>query len=95
MISNQSYFYKILESVSKELAYVARELENSMFSSPRTMLMHAGIFVETFLLKTIKIGSLQVEPRSTLKEHLDLLNEHAYLTVEVRNALHHNLYHWK
>lgn len=84
-----TYFYEFLEQESKELAYVARELENSIFSSPRTMLTHARIFVETILRKVMQTENLQIEPRSSLKEHLDLLNENGYLTVDVRNALHH------
>lgn len=88
-LNHTAYFYQFLEPESKELAYVARELENSIFSSPRTMLTHARIFVETILQQVIQIEKLQVEPRSTLKEHIDLLNTHGYLTIEVKDALHH------
>ncbi|WP_318617094.1 DUF4145 domain-containing protein [Sporosarcina sp. YIM B06819] len=88
-MDNQSYFYKFLEPISKELAYVARELENSIFTSPRTMLTHARVFVENILQQVILKEKLPDEPWTNLKERLDLLNEKGYLTAEVRDALHH------
>ncbi len=83
------YFYTFLEPLSKELAYVARELENSIFTSPRTMLTHARTFVETILEKVIVTEQLPFEPYMSFKERLDLLNDNGYLTDETRNALHH------
>jgi hypothetical protein len=88
-MNDQTYFYQFLEPLSKELAYVARELENSIFSSPRTMLTHARIFVENILQQVIKAENLPDNPWTKLKERLDLLNENGYLTPEVRDALHH------
>lgn len=88
-MDNQSYFYQFLESLSKELAYVARELENSIFTSPRTMLTHARIFVENILQQVIKAEKLPDEPWTNLKDRLDLLDEKGYLTPEIRDALHH------
>lgn len=84
-----SYFYQFLEPVSKELAFVARELENSIFSSPRTMLTHARVFVENILQQVIRTEKLIEDPRASLKERLDLLNDNGYLTNEVRDALHY------
>jgi len=88
-MNNQSYFYQFLEPLSKELAHVARELENSIFSGPRTMLTHARVFVENILIQVISAEKLPDEPWKNLKERLDLLNENGYLTAEVRDALHH------
>lgn len=88
-MDTQSYFFKFLEPISKELAYVARELENSIFTSPRTMLTHARVFVENILQQVILKEKLPDEPWTNLKERLDLLNEKGYLTSEVRDALHH------
>ncbi|MEK4407004.1 hypothetical protein MKZ26_21775 [Sporosarcina sp. FSL K6-6792] len=48
-MNNQTYFYQYLEPLSKELAFVACELESSIFSSTRTMLTHARAFVENIL----------------------------------------------
>lgn len=79
-MNNQSYFYEFLEPLSKELAHVARELENNIFSSPRTMLTHARIFVENILHRIIIVENLSCKPRINLKERLDLLNENGYLT---------------
>ncbi|NYF24350.1 DUF4145 domain-containing protein [Sporosarcina sp. JAI121] len=88
-MDNQLYFYNFLEPLSKEHAYVARELENSIFTSPRTMLTHARIFIENILQKVIQAEKLPDEPWTNLKERLDLLNENGYLTPEIRDALHH------
>jgi len=88
-MDNQPYFFKFLEPLSKELAYVARELENSIFTSPRTMLTHARVFVENILQQVIQAEKLPDESWTNLKERLDLLNENGYLTPEIRDALHH------
>ncbi|MEK3889385.1 DUF4145 domain-containing protein [Bacillus sp. FSL K6-3431] len=88
MIKNQPYFYTFLEPVSKELAYLARELENSIYSSPRTMLTHARTFVEAILQKVIRAERMD-DLYTTLKDRIDLLNEKGYLTTEIIDALHH------
>ncbi|KYC89940.1 hypothetical protein MXL46_10205 [Heyndrickxia sporothermodurans] len=72
---NKQYFYQFLEPISKELAYVARELENSIFTSTRTMLTHARVFVENILQKVTNIEKLLNEPWMNLKDRIDLLNE--------------------
>jgi hypothetical protein len=88
-LDKQSYFYHFLEPISKELAFVARELENSIFTSPRTMLTHARIFVENILQQVILAEKLPDEQWTNLKERIDLLNENGYLIPEIRDALHH------
>jgi hypothetical protein len=85
----QNYFYQFLQPVSKELAFLARELENSIFSSPRTMLTHARVFVENILQQVTRAEKLDIDSRMNLKERLDILNEKGYLTPEIRDALHH------
>ncbi|AST90972.1 transposase [Sutcliffiella cohnii] len=87
-MTKSTYFYTFLEPVSKELAFVARELENSVFTSPRTMLTHARVFVENILQQVMKLEKLKEEPRMTLKERLDILSDHGILTAEVSEALH-------
>ncbi|KAB7704034.1 DUF4145 domain-containing protein [Bacillus aerolatus] len=84
-----AYFYQFLEPISKELAFVARELENSIFTGPRTMLTHARIFVENILQQVIQAEGLSDDQWTNLKERIDLLNENGYLTPEIRDALHH------
>ncbi|WP_138417245.1 DUF4145 domain-containing protein [Aquibacillus sediminis] len=88
-MTKQTYFYQFLEPISKELAFVARELEYSIFSSPRTMLTHARVFVETILQKVISVEQLQDGDYTNLKKRLDLLDDNGYLTADVRDALHH------
>lgn len=84
----QQYFYTFLAPISKELAYLARELENSIYSSPRTMLTHARTFVEAILQKVIHIEKLHDRQYMTLKDRIDLLHESGYLTTEIIDALH-------
>jgi hypothetical protein len=88
-MDKQSYFYQFIEPISKELAFVARELENSIFTSPRTMLTHARVFVENILQQVMLAEKLPDDVRTNLKERLDLLNDKGYLTPEIRDALHH------
>lgn len=87
-IERPAYFYHFLEPISKELAYVARELENSIFRSPRTMLTHARTFVENILHKVIRAEKLPEEQRSGFLEKIDLLSKNDLLTPEIRNDLH-------
>ncbi|MFK4996987.1 DUF4145 domain-containing protein [Bacillus sp. N9] len=71
------------------MAYLARELENSIYSSPRTMLTHARTFVEVILQRVIRAENLNDDSFMTLKDRLDILNNNGYLTNEIRDALHH------
>lgn len=87
-MSKQTYFYHFIEPISKELALLARELENSIFTSPRTMLTHARVFVENILQQVIRAEKLPEDPRANLKDQLDMLNEKGYLIQEIRDALH-------
>ncbi|MCM3584560.1 DUF4145 domain-containing protein [Mesobacillus maritimus] len=82
------YFYQFLEPLSRELSMLAKELETSIFSSPRTMLTHTRVFIETILQKVMEQERLPVEPQMGLKDRLDLLNDRGYLTPEIRDALH-------
>jgi hypothetical protein len=83
-----TYFYQFLEPISKELALLAKELENSIFSSPRTMLTHSRVFIENILQQVTKEEGIIDDPRTGLKERLDLLNDQGYLIPEIRDALH-------
>jgi len=84
-----NYFYEFLEPISKELAYLARELESSIYTSPRTMLTHSRVFIENVLHKVMIAESLMDETPTNLKERLDLLSDRGYLTDEIRNELHY------
>jgi len=88
MMNKSVYFYQFLEPLSKELSKLAKELEISIFSSPRTMLTHTRVFIETILQKVIEQEKLPVDPQMSLKDRLDLLNDRGYLIPEIRDALH-------
>jgi hypothetical protein len=87
-MNSHTYFYHFLEPLSKELALLARELENSIFSSPRTMLTHSRVFIENILQQVTKLEGISEDARTGLKERLDLLNDQGYLIPEIRDALH-------
>lgn len=88
MLETPVYFYRFLEKINKELALVARELEQSLYTSPRTMLTHARILIDTILQLVLKQEGLADQPFSSLKDRLDELDSKGYLTTEVRDALH-------
>jgi len=87
-MNTHTYFYQFLEPISKELALLAKELENSIFTSPRTMLTHSRVFVENILQQVSKAEELVEDPRTNLKERLDMLNDNGYLIPDIRDALH-------
>ncbi|GAM12213.1 DUF4145 domain-containing protein [Mesobacillus selenatarsenatis] len=87
-MNTNTYFYQFLEPISKELALLAKELDNSIFSSPRTMLTHSRVFIENILQQVTKAEGMPEDPRTGLKERLDLLNDQGYLIPEIRDALH-------
>ncbi|WP_286182585.1 DUF4145 domain-containing protein [Bacillus sp. ISL-55] len=87
-MNENTYFYQFLEPISKELALLAKELENSIFSSPRTMLTHSRVFIENILQQVTKAEGMPEDARTGLKERLDLLNDQGYLIPDIRDALH-------
>lgn len=88
-MNKQPFFYQFLDPISKELALLAQELENSIFTSPRTMLTHSRVFVENILQKVMKAEQLPDQERMNLIERIDLLNEKGYVTPVICDALHH------
>src|SRR5690625_4073551 len=72
-----------------ELAYVARELENSVFTVPRTMLTHARIFANAILENVMEQEEIHDKHYNSLKERIDILDENGLLTKEICDALHH------
>ncbi|MBE4908484.1 DUF4145 domain-containing protein [Bacillus luteolus] len=87
-MKNTPYFYQFLEPLSKELALLARELESSIFSSPRTMLTHARVFVENILINVMAYENMKEHPTITLKDRLQMLENDGILTADIRDALH-------
>jgi len=88
MESNSSYFYQFLNPVSEELSQMANELEKNIYSSPKTMLMHARTFVEAILQRVMIAEHLSAEGNSALKDRIDLLESKNLLKKEVIDALH-------
>ncbi|MFC0186734.1 DUF4145 domain-containing protein [Fictibacillus aquaticus] len=87
-MNKSQYFYQFLEPISKELALLARELEYSIFSSPRTMLTHSRVFVENILKHVMVIEKVQESPQMTLIERITILNEKGFLVQRVNDSLH-------
>lgn len=87
-MAKKTYFYSFLETQSKELAHVARELENSIFSSPRTMLTHSRVFMEAIVEKVLQIENLSYDKHTSNLEMLKKLECDELLSDEVRDALH-------
>lgn len=88
-MQQELYFYRFLEPVSKDLAHIAKQLENSIFTSPRVVLTHSRIFIEHILQKVIEIENLSQIRKGMLMEQVNLLDENGYLTDEIRDALHY------
>lgn len=88
ILTRKTYFYKFLEPLSKELATIARELENSIFTSPRTMLTHARTFMEAIVDKVLVTEHMSFDTYTSLLDKLDILDEQGIITREVRDALH-------
>ena len=86
-MKEQTYFYHFIQPISKELAYVARELENSIYTSPRTMLTHSRIFIETIVHKVISQEKLKNHMTQNLKENIDLLQVNDLLPEKVIDCI--------
>jgi Domain of unknown function (DUF4145) len=85
---NHKYFYQFLEPLSNELALLAKELEYSVFTSPRTMLTHSRVFIENILKSVMKEEGLSEVPQMTIVDRINLLNEQGILVKDVLNDLH-------
>lgn len=89
MMKRKNYYFQFLEPINKELAHVAQELEKSIFTSPRTMLTHARVFVENILQLVMKEEKLPEATWVSLLARIDVLSDDGYITTEVRDALHY------
>ncbi|WP_085993250.1 DUF4145 domain-containing protein [Oceanobacillus senegalensis] len=87
-MESQPYFYQFLKPISKELSYVARELEYSIFTSPRTMLTHARVFVENILQHIIGLEKLSKDRYSNLLEQIELLQKQEIVDQDIYDSLH-------
>jgi hypothetical protein len=85
---NHKYYYQFLEPLSNELALLAKELEHSVFTSPRTMLTHSRVFIENILKSVMKEEGLSEVPQMTIVDRINLLNDQGILIKDVLNDLH-------
>ncbi|WP_150284944.1 DUF4145 domain-containing protein [Rummeliibacillus sp. TYF-LIM-RU47] len=83
-----SYFYAFLEPISPKMAQLAKELENTIFNSPRMMLTHSRVLSEYILKQVIKIKKFE-EPADNLLDRINLLQHKGCLSEDICNALHH------
>ena len=84
----KDYFYKFLSPISKDLAVLARELEYSVFTSPRMMLTHARTFVEDIINRVLRLEGISDIGCSGLKDRIMLVQSHGILPKEVQDAVH-------
>jgi hypothetical protein len=83
---NAENYYAFIEH--RHLAMVAGELEQSVYTSPRTMLTHARVLIDSVLQLVMKEEGIPDAQHISLKERLDEVTRQELLTDEVRDALH-------
>jgi hypothetical protein len=83
---NGEYYYAFLEH--RHLALVAGELEQSVYTSPRTMLTHARVLIDSVLQLVMQEEGIPDVQHKSLKDRLDEAGRQGLLTDEVRDALH-------
>jgi len=81
------YFYDFLEPISAELSRTLQELENAIYSSPRSMLTHSRTLIGV-LLETIMIRENIPNQNLTINERIHILDENGLLPYEIKNAFH-------
>ena len=84
----QNYFYEFIKPIYNELTQTLQELENAIYSSPRSMLTHSRTFIEALLEKVMIHEDMKNEPFLTMIERIQDLRDNGLLTDEVHHALH-------
>lgn len=82
-----SYFYSFLEPKHPKMAQVAKELETSIYVSPRTMLTHSRILSEAILSEVLVLEKVHYDKFSGLKEKVELAEKHLDATPVLIKAL--------
>ena len=88
-MTSRDYYYKFLTQVSKDLALLARDLEYSVFTSPRMMLTHARAFVEDIINRVLNIEGISDKDCFGLNDRVMLLQTQGSLPEDVQAAVHH------
>ena len=84
---NITYFYSFLETKHPKMASVAKELETSIYISPRTMLTHSRILIEAILSEVLVLEKIPYDKFSGLKEKVELAEKHLDATPEIIKAI--------
>lgn len=87
-MAQRDYFYNFLLPISRDLAVLARDLEYSVFTSPRMMLTHARTFVEDIVNRVLKTEGISDIACSGLKDRIMLLQSHGLIPNDVQDAVH-------
>ncbi|AOM83588.1 DUF4145 domain-containing protein [Salisediminibacterium beveridgei] len=87
-MQERSYYYSFLEEWDQELASLARELENSVFTSPRMMLTHARTMVEGVIKNIMKKEGISDISCTGLKDRIMLLQSYKMFPNDVQDAVH-------
>lgn len=82
------YYYQFLRDISVELASLARELEYSVFTSPRMMLTNARTFVEDIVHRVLATEKISDVGCSTLMDRIQLLESQGIVPQEILDAIH-------
>ncbi|KAB8127465.1 DUF4145 domain-containing protein [Gracilibacillus oryzae] len=86
-MKQQTYFYYFLEDISYELAQIARELEYSVFTSPRTMLTHARVFIEGVIEHVFRLENIPEYEKKGLHDRILYLNDQDLMMKEQSDAI--------
>lgn len=84
----KTYFYQFLAPISKELALLARDLEYSVFTSPRMMLTHSRTFVEDIIHRVMKFEGISDQGCSGLIDRIQRLEAQDIFPKEIQEAVH-------
>src|SRR5699024_3605083 len=83
-----SYFYDFLEDTSQDLARTLYEIEDTIYTNPRSMLTHSRAFIETLMEKVMIHENMVNETYITKIEQIQDLSSNGLLTENVKNGLH-------
>ncbi|MFC4404135.1 DUF4145 domain-containing protein [Gracilibacillus xinjiangensis] len=87
-MKQKKYFYYFLQEISFELAQIARELEYSVFTSPRTMLTHARVFVEGVIQHVFHLEKISEYEKTGLNDRIHCLVDQGLILKEQSDAMH-------
>ncbi|CQR46612.1 type I restriction enzyme EcoKI subunit R [Paraliobacillus sp. PM-2] len=87
-MKKNEYYYQFLRAISVELASLARELEYSVFTSPRMMLTNSRTFVEDIVHRVLNTEGISDIGCSTLMDRIQLLQSQGIVPQDIQDAIH-------